>query len=470
LRLVSSLGAALWREHFYDAAAFRAYSRRRLAALLRHARDHVPFYADRLVDVDLADPDITKIPPTEKIDLLDNFDDTIADGAVTFAQVRARIADRGADRPEIGSYVLSATSGSTGLVGYFVHDRDAWELTRGVLVARLLRHRLTPYQIARFSFGRRYRMAWLVATGGPYITYLLTQGAPAIASVWIRLARFSIMDAIDVTVDKLNAWRPHFLHGYPTFIEALAHEKLAGRLLASPEFISVASEQFTQMARVTLAEAFPNAFVTQTYGMTECLGIGNQCKEGRLHVNEDFAIVEPIDAFGRPVPVGQPSHKILVTNLVNRIQPIIRYEVSDSVTYTGEQCPCGVALPVIEVNGRADDVIFLEDRRGEFHAHPPIPFEVLFLEIEGLRQYQLIHENQNRLRVLYNVREGADPDVVETQLRRRFDVYLARHYLTGLVELTIERTEAIERSRRSQKLRQIVSRVPRPPRAASGGE
>ena len=34
----------------------------------------------------------------------------------------------------------------------------------------------------------------------------------------------SIMKYIDATVDSLNAFRPHFLHGYPTFVEALGHD------------------------------------------------------------------------------------------------------------------------------------------------------------------------------------------------------------------------------------------------------
>ena len=41
------------------------------------------------------------------------------------------------------------------------------------------------------------------------------------------------------------------------------------------------------------------------------------------------------------------------TNLANRVQPILRYELGDSVTIVPAPCPCGNALPVIEVAGRS---------------------------------------------------------------------------------------------------------------------
>ena len=39
-----------------------------------------------------------------------------------------------------------------------------------------------------------------------------------------------------------------------------------------------------------------------------------------------------VDDEYRPVPAGVPGAKVLVTNLYNRVQPLIRYEVGDVVT------------------------------------------------------------------------------------------------------------------------------------------
>ena len=42
-----------------------------------------------------------------------------------------------------------------------------------------------------------------------------------------------------------------------------------------------------------------------------------------------MCIVELVDADNRPVPPGVPSARVLVTNLTNLTQPLIRYELND---------------------------------------------------------------------------------------------------------------------------------------------
>jgi len=273
---------------------------------------------------------------------------------------------------------------------------------------------------------------------------------------------FSIMEPTEHVVCALNRFRPHYVHAYPTFLEALAHERLRGRLAIDPEFVSLGSEPFSLSAKNAVARAFPRAQLAETYGATECLAIANQCSAGRLHVNEDLCILEPVDASGRPVPVGVASDKVYLTNLVNRAQPLLRYEIGDSVTLLGDDCACGSPMASIRVEGRSDDTIYLADGSGQFSAHPPVPFEALFLGVPGLRQYQLVHERQNRLLVRVVVEPSAEPAAVIEGTRESFAHYLGRRGLGPHVELTVEAVGAIERGEKGHKLRQIYSEVEKP--------
>jgi phenylacetate-CoA ligase len=64
-------------------------------------------------------------------------------------------------------------------------------------------------------------------------------------------------------------------------------------------------------------------------------------------------ILEPADADGNVVPYGQPAERLLLTNLYNLAQPLIRYDLVDAVTMTDEPCPCGCAhRRITAVNGR----------------------------------------------------------------------------------------------------------------------
>jgi phenylacetate-CoA ligase len=47
-----------------------------------------------------------------------------------------------------------------------------------------------------------------------------------------------------------------------------------------------------------------------------------------LHLTEDAAVYEPIDAHGRAVRPGTPAAKLLVTSVINRTLPLLRYELA----------------------------------------------------------------------------------------------------------------------------------------------
>ena len=90
------------------------------------------------------------------------------------------------------------------------------------------------------------------------------------------------------------------------------------------------------------------------------LTMGWECGHGRMHLNADWVILEPVDEHGRAVPAGQLSHSCLLTHLANTVQPLIRYELGDQIAvFPTNPVPCGSAMPVIEVQGRRDEPLVL---------------------------------------------------------------------------------------------------------------
>jgi phenylacetate-CoA ligase len=56
------------------------------------------------------------------------------------------------------------------------------------------------------------------------------------------------------------------------------------------------------------------------------------------------------------VPVGTRSDKVYVTALANPTLPLIRFELTDQVTFLDRACPCGSAHQLVaDVEGRLDD-------------------------------------------------------------------------------------------------------------------
>lgn len=468
LEFVRSAIGCLHRERSNSQQAINRVRKQRLSTLLAHAKSSTPLWTERLAKIDPRDPHaLAGVRSITKDEIMSRFDDSIAFGAMNLDEARAFTRDR----KRVGDlyrdqFMVATTSGTTGRVGYFVTDARGWAGLNGALFARILRHRLIPSEVLRFCFGRRYRMAMTIATEGHFITRLVSTFRPFLTRAIVTMKAFSVMAPRHGTIEELNRYQPHYLHSYPTYLESLAYAQLAGDLTIEPEFISLGSESVSKSASSIIRRAFPTAEVSETYGATECLVMANQCKHGRVHVNEDLCVLEPVDAQGRPVPVGARSEKVLVTNLLNRAQPLIRYELQDSIVMTGEQCPCGSKMAVIDVQGRSDDTFFFADARGRYQAHPPIPFETLFLDVAGLAQYQLIHEEQNHLRVRFVADNGADTHSIIHHLGQRFAHYLAKNQLAECVRVVVEPVTRLEREPGGHKLRQMLSKVPRPAIAA----
>src|SRR4030095_11175223 len=86
-------------------------------------------------------------------------------------------------------------------------------------------------------------------------------------------------------------------------------------------------------------------------------------------------VLEVVDVDNRPIPPGERGVKVLVTNLANRTQPLIRYELYDSVMLASGPDPTGPTgrpcLGIPSAAGRSDDILRLPRLDGgEVRVHP----------------------------------------------------------------------------------------------------
>ena len=171
-------------------------------------------------------------------------------------------------------------------------------------------------------------------------------------------------------VERLNAINPQLLYGYPTMLGQLAVEQRAGRLRIAPGMVTCTSETLTPETRSSIRAAF-GVPVLDTFGSTEQL-IGSSPPDDEVLVfSEDGCIVELVDADDRPVPPGTPSAAVLITSLENRLQPLIRYRLTDSFV---QQPPAeGHGYLRARVQGRSDEVL----RFGDVLLHPLVVRSVL---------------------------------------------------------------------------------------------
>jgi phenylacetate-coenzyme A ligase PaaK-like adenylate-forming protein len=463
-RFTASMGEAIRVERGGRRRIERARARRLQAVL--EAAQRTRLYGRELSDAAVREGRLDAVIPVAKRDFLEDVEATIPDGGVRRKDLLAHISDPArAGQLFRGRYIVAVTSGTTGQVGIFLNDVESWATARGLLFARIFRDRLKAGEIAKQLARGRWTMCFVVACGGHFMTHLLGTRMPKVGHLVSRAVTLSIELPIPALVDALNQEQPDVLHSYPTVLELLATEARLGNLRIDPDVITTGSETLTATCKAKLRAAFPKAKLVETYAATECVQLAASCAHGHLHVNEDAVILEPIDERGRVVAAGGRADRVLVTNLLNRAQPLLRYALTDQLVVERGACPCGSPMSRVRVFGRTDDTFYLQAEDGSWQSHPPIPFEVVFLKVPGLMQYQLVHEAQNRLRVLFAKEPGAAAHRIAGHIADRLDAYLVDHGLDAAVDYVIEEVDQIERHQASRKIRQITSRVPRPPGA-----
>jgi phenylacetate-coenzyme A ligase PaaK-like adenylate-forming protein len=345
------------------------HQRAGLRELLAYAIEHSPFHARRLrgVDPDQVDPqDLSALPVMSKAEMMASLDQVYTDPALRRAEVEAVLARTGREPvPILGRYVALVSGGSSGVRGVFTFDLAALvefiaTITRG-LMARIMA-----------GGGSPPGGLLLAMVGAPCAVHATGLAEPLTAGGGMPFywKSASVTASIGELVARLNEMRPAMLFGYPTVLAQLASEQRAGRLRISPVGVLSTSEMCTPDLRIAIHDGF-GAQVINTFASTEGL-VGATVPDGDVHAfADDACIVELVDADNRPVAPGAPSAKVLLTNLYNKVQPLIRYELTDSLRQQPAATEHGHLRAIVD--GRADDV-FRYDR---IQLHPHVIRSVL---------------------------------------------------------------------------------------------
>jgi phenylacetate-CoA ligase len=330
----------------WDARRLAAERERRLRELLVHAADRSPFWRERLAGHDLAnftEADLPSLPILTKAEMMEEFDRLVTVPGLTRARVQQHLDQLSGDGYLDDEYRAIITSGyvenpSLHVYGWdafvtFVMQGSRWTGRRGEDPDAVLAQ--------CFSGSPKHE------SGIFYAFSTFESGGPTSHC-------FDATLPLDEIVDGLNNARPAVtaLQGWPSLIWELAVEAMQGRLTIKPTWVSVAGEICTPPVREAVRSAW-GVEASEFWGCSEgtyafpC-GVG----EG-MHVADDLVILEPADADGNVVPYGQPADRMLLTNLFNLDQPLIRYDMTDAVTISDDPCPCGCAhRRITSVNGR----------------------------------------------------------------------------------------------------------------------
>lgn len=200
-------------------------------------------------------------------------------------------------------------------------------------------------------------------------------------------------DEINSFLKKLS--KAKYVHGYSSMIYEVAkiinlkEERLD---YDNIKMIKGTSEKIYDSYQNEVKKAFGKNIISE-YGASEAGLIAYECPKGYMHINIENVIIEIFEG------------EIVVTNLMSKSFPIIRYKLGDSVKLADESfiCKCGRNHPVIlDVLGRVGKKIF-----GKKNKYPSLTFYYVFknlvLNKDIKLNYQAIQNEKGK--VLLNIEQ-----------------------------------------------------------------
>lgn len=296
---------------------------------------------------------------------------------LTKADIRRHANELLSDEGDRTTWRLKTTSGSTGVPLRIYLDEPAAQWKAACT--------LRADQWSGYRLGERVAKVW----GNPEYRHEGLRGRVRNAFV----DRAVYLDTIHLTdlrirdfARKLTRHQPGLVFGHAHSLYLVACEMKRMKLTGvRPNGVVSTAMPLHAWQRPVIEEMF-GVRVTDRYGCEEVSLIACECKHGAgLHVAAESVIAET-----------PPGGKLLLTDLVNRAMPLIRYQVGDVAT-PGEpgRCPCGRGLPrLASIRGREAD--FVVTPAGTLISGISLT-ENFAMHIPGVAQLQLVQESRTLL-------------------------------------------------------------------------
>lgn len=245
-----------------------------------------------------------------------------------------------------GGYV-TRSGGSTGEPKYSIYDKQDWEMLVSEAVRALKAAGMAPGD----------RVANCMIAGDMYGSFVSFDHINA------RLGATTFAFAGHVSPENfLEVWRKfnlNVLQAMPTIIMPLV--KVCKQLDKNfkLEKIIFAGTPMSGTDREWLKSNIGVKSICSVIGANDGGQIAFQCTHlmgAYHHVIDDYNYLEILDEKNAPVADGTAG-KIVITSLLKKAFPLIRYEIGDAARVVPKACSCGRTNRVIEYLGRSDDAI-----------------------------------------------------------------------------------------------------------------
>jgi amino acid adenylation domain-containing protein len=412
----------------------------RFRELLTHTWTHSSLYRrlytqNGIREQDLPHIPLQDLPVVSKADVMVHFDEAVTDPRLRMEEIKTWLErDSNPLSLYLDEYVMLHSSGGSSIFSIVPCTLKTWQLMTTTAAPDIL-----PVDSASDA---PLRSAFYFVSVGHFAS---STNASLASHSAHQVLWLSMRDPLEELWAKLNAFKPERLTSYASAMAWLAEWTLEGKLQIQPRSVLVSGDRLSPYSRSMIQEAW-GADIYDLYAAVESLYMAVQ-KPGRsdFQVFTDLNILEVVDTSNQMVQPGEKG-RIILTNLINRTLPLIRFDLSDEAV-----------LGKVGFGAKT-----LERSHGKAHLHLPVRLangEIASLSSDDLQRFhvsgcgnvQFISHSPDEVEIHYEARQNLDAQV-ETAVRS----LLAATSAT-LQSMRIHRVSRIHNDAATFKYREVVT-------------
>ena len=351
--------------------------RKMLKFAYKNSKFYHDFYSSKNIsEKDLETIDIKQIPTVDKELIMDNLDDVLTVDDVSKKELLEFLdISRNPNQLFKDKYHVIHTSGSSGKLGIFVYSKKDWDT-------------YFPYITKLFNFNfRKKKSAFLGAAGGHFTGASFSSWmGKGITGFFSESLVLDVNEPLEDIIKKLNENQPHIMGGYFNSLKILAEQQTKGELNIKPEILVNCGEGIIPKDKEYIERIF-NAPMSNLYGFAEAVVVGAGKKEDEgIYLMDDISLIEI-----------KEDH-LLLTNLYNKTEPIIRYRIDDYVKLKDNPNKKIPFTLVDNIVGRDEFVIWFENNNGKKDFIHPLVFTDFY--VKGLDKLQIVIKDKKSFEFL----------------------------------------------------------------------
>lgn len=319
----------------------------RLKDLLEFVYNSSVFYHDTFESVGLKPGDITSyedfklLPIIDKKILKNNYERIITTGT---KKKDYTIARSGGTTGQPFSFLVDNKGEYTSTNATFLLNKEGIGISPYAKTNELLIKAKPPHEIKNFHEVNK--------RGVPHrLKYYFLSEIFGIKSLDINQENLKMIESI------IKEYEIEVICGYSSNIFYLAKLCKMNNVNLNVNYVIPIAEGLSKQQRNFISDMF-HCRLYMDYGASECMRMGFECSQlTGYHMDLYNYYFEYLDDSGRVCKPGENAN-IVVTNLNNRVFPLVRYRIGDQCTVSEKTCSCGNNYPLVsQITGRESDVI-----------------------------------------------------------------------------------------------------------------